>query len=93
MKTIRAKSDIEKANELFELIEARKEIERKERELKDYFKAMGEAAIKANDILITLTEKERTNLDRKALQAFMGDKLVEFETTTEYVQVDVKRVG
>jgi len=94
MKTIRAKSDIQKAQELFDLIEARKEIEKKERELKDYFKAMGEVAIKANDILITLTEKERTNLDKLALTAFLGpDKIHEFETVTEYVQVDVKKVG
>lgn len=94
MKTIRSQSDILKAQELFNLIEARKEIEKKERELKDYFKAMGEVAIKANDILITLTEKERTNLDKLALTAFLGpDKIHEFETVTEYVQVDVKRVG
>ena len=94
MKTIKAKSDILKAQELFNLIEARKEIEKKERELKDYFKAMGEVAIKANDILITLTEKERTNLDKLALTAFLGpDKIHEFETVTEYVKVDVKRVG
>jgi hypothetical protein len=94
MKTIRSQSDILKAQELFNLIEARKEIEKKERELKDYFKAMGEVAIKANDILITLTEKERTNLDKLALTAFLGiDKLSEFETTTHYQQVDVKKVG
>lgn len=93
MKTIRSKDDIEKAARLFEIIEKRREFEAEEKALKEHFKAMGEVAIKANDILITLTDKERTNLDRKSLAAFLGiDKLSEFENTTHYMQVDVKKV-
>jgi hypothetical protein len=71
---------------------------RSESELKDYFKIklanMNLDTILVGGILISLVEKSRCGLDRKALVAAFGEDVVnQYENVTQYVQVDVKMVN
>lgn len=94
MKHLRAKEDLENALKLSQLIEQRKFLEKQETALKDYFKTKFEDnALMAGDILITMEEKSRTSLDRSKLTLALGDKIKNFETTTTYRQIDVKRTA
>jgi hypothetical protein len=83
---------ITKAKELLNAIRMRRELEKKETELKDFFKSKNtDGFIDADGVLLTFTNKTRTGLDRKALEAKFGkDVIAQFETSTEYTQVDVK---
>jgi len=93
MKNLRNEKDQNLAAELSHIIAERRGMEKREKELKAYFKekAGDDIAIKAGDILILLTEKSRESLDRKLLTADFGaEKLAPYIKTTSYVQVDVK---
>ena len=83
---------IAKAKELLTAIKTRRELEKKEMELKEFFKSKRtDNYIDADGILISFSDKKRTSLDRKALEAKFGkDVIAQFETTTEYTQIDVK---
>lgn len=92
------KSDALLANELKDLIEQRKVIVKREQELKSYFKTklinLGHDTATIGGILISLIDKVRKDIDRKAISAQYGaDFLKQFETKTKYVQVDVKEVA
>jgi len=83
---------ITKAKELLATIRTRRELEKKETELKDFFKEKNtDGFIDAGGVLVTFTNKTRTSLDRKALEAHFGkDVIARFENSTPYCQVDVK---
>lgn len=94
MKQIRNETEIKYAAELFKLVQERKDLEKRESELKMYFKTKypTENALKLADIVVNLTEKERTNIDKTAIQLFLGiDKFKSFEVVSTYVQVDVRK--
>jgi site-specific recombinase XerC len=93
MKNLRNKIDVEKALELKEVIDQRKDLEKKEKALKEHFKVMNENALKVGDILITFDDAKRTGLDKKSLAEKLGDKLKEFETITTYKKMSVKNVA
>jgi hypothetical protein len=83
---------ITKAKDLLNTIRTRRELEKKESELKEFFKTKNtDGFIDADGVLVTFTDKKRTSLDRKALEAKFGkDVIAQFEVTTEYTQIDVK---
>jgi len=92
IKTVK-KETCKKAQLLLETINKRKELEKLEKTLKDDFKTLlgSEVAINADGVLITLTERERTNLDKKALAQVVD--LSDFETTSTYNIMSVRKVS
>lgn len=92
------KSDAILAIELHAVIQERRAIEKREQELKSFFKTkltnLGHDTAVIGGVLISLVAKSRTDIDRKAIAAQLGaDFLRRFETKTEYVQIDVKEVA
>jgi len=92
MKTV-SKTKIEKAERLAALIEMRKEIEKEEKSLKDFFKTELEISnvIEAGNVVIMKKDCKRTGLDKELLVQDLGD-ISKYETVTEYVQIDVRKV-
>lgn len=84
---------ISKAKELYKLAEERKAIEKREAELKEFFKGLlTKGVIEADEYAVVIEECERTGLDRPALEAEFGAaKIKKFEKVTEYTKVTVKK--
>lgn len=96
MKTVRSKKMIEMVAELAEIVEQRRELAKKEKQLKAQLDVAleNEEAMKAGQWLVTATEKTRSSLDRKALEAEYGaDEITRFEKVTTYRQIDLKKVA
>lgn len=98
MKALKLKTDIELAQELLKVISNRKDIEKREKELKAYFRtqfeSLGIDTATIGKVLISLVSKTRTGLDQKAMVAKLGKEFVsQFESKTPYVQVDVKKAN
>lgn len=92
------KSDALIANELLEVIEQRRQLDRREEELKSYFrtrlKGLNVDTVTIGGILISLVEKSRSSLDRKALEvAFTYEVISRYEKITTYTQVDIKQAN
>lgn len=86
------------ANELLEVIERRKALERKEQELKNYFKthlsSLNIDTVNVGGVLISLVNKSRSSLDRNALEVAFGSEVISrYEKVTSYIQVDVKQAN
>lgn len=94
MKT-KSQALISEAQELFETIQMRQLLEKKEAELKKKFKAqITDGVLIAADIVISIEDKFRTSLDREAMEISLGlDTVKQFEKVTQYQQVNVKKVG
>ncbi len=93
MKTLRSKTDIDLAIELSHVIAERRTLEKRETELKDYFKNKINdfGVIRVGDVIIVLSECERESLDRKALETELGvDRVKEFVNITTYTKLEVK---
>lgn len=93
MRTI-AKSNVELAESLFKTIELRKELEKREAELKEQVKElMGEETIlEAGPIFISFDERLRTDLDKKKMQQELGLELLkQFEKTSTFRVMQVIR--
>lgn len=93
-----AQNDVELALELKALIAQRRLVEKREKELKEYFKtrlaSLGHDTANLGGVLISLMTKVRTDIDKKGLLAQYGpDFLTPFETKTGYIQVDVKELS
>ncbi|MGE4130135.1 MAG: hypothetical protein AB7F86_00775 [Bdellovibrionales bacterium] len=87
--------DAQLAKELIEVIEQRKRLDKRESDLKDLFKIkmtnQGINTLTLGNVLVSLVQKSRTALDKKALVTAYGEEVVsQFEKVTEYIQVDVK---
>ena len=94
MKTI-AKEKVELAERLLKVIEARKELEKEEKALKDTVKEiMGdEKILEAGPVLILLDERERTDLDKKRLVQDLGmDLIKQYETHSSFQVMTVRGV-
>ena len=92
MKVLKSERTKEMAAELFALISQRKEIERREKELKDYFKStMAEhTLIRAGDYSVILKDAVTSSIDRKALIAAKGEQFVAgFTKETHYQKVEI----
>ena len=92
MKTVNA-NNIELATSLLNTIELRKELEKKEKELKDQVRLiMGENKfMEAGEVIILLDERERTDLDKKTLKLDFGAELIEkYEKTSTFIVMNVR---
>lgn len=92
MKTV-AKENVEIAQKLFNTIEARKQLEKAEKELKDRVKElMGtEKMLDAGNILILLDDRERTDLDKKRMTLDLGlDLIKQYETKSSFQIMTVR---
>jgi hypothetical protein len=92
------RSDAELAIELKAVIDQRRAIEKREEELKSYFKTklgnLGHDIANLGGVLISLVSKSRTDIDKKAIAGQMGaDFLKRFEVKSRYIQVDVKEIA
>lgn len=88
-------SDESLAQELYQIIEERKHLEKREKELKQHFKAvMGKNhAVRCGDYAFTLKEAVTTYIDRAALALSMGDKFLEkFTKETQYTKFEIVRI-
>lgn len=91
------KSDLTLAQELQAVIEERRLIEKREANLKNYWKTrlenLGLDSIMLGGVLISLSSKSRNSLDRKALVAAFGeDGIKAFDKITKYIQLDVRLI-
>lgn len=88
MKTIAIKT-VEIAKDLALTIELRKELEKKEKELKDQIRlVMGDdTVLEAGNILITTGDRTRSSLDQDALQHDMGHEFVLKYTKVSHYQI------
>ena len=87
---------IECAIELYELTEQRRAIEKREKELKEFFKEeIGEGgALNAGPIIILLENCQRTSLDKKQLVIELGaERVKKFERVTYFKKFTLKRVA
>lgn len=92
MKTV-AKDKVELAERLLKVIEARKELEKEEKALKDSVKEiMGdEKMLEAGPVLILLDERQRTDLDKKRMVQDLGMDLIrQYETTSSFQMMTVR---
>ena len=93
MKKFRSKNILAMAVELVELIEAKKCIKKREKEIKDFFKEkMGESDMATvGNILMTLKEVKKQTLDKEALAKDLGEKeFQKYIETTYHVRFDIK---
>jgi hypothetical protein len=93
MKNLRSQSDIEMALQLFKINAERRELEKREKAIKDHFKALlgPEGAAKAGDYLVTTTERTRVDLDKQALAAKID--LKQFEVEKSYSVLEIKKLA
>lgn len=92
MKIIKSKQKIEMAARLYQLIVARRAIEKEEEELKSFFKVdlKSDLFLKLGRIIITGQWIPKRGLDKDKLLAHFGaEKLKEFESSSEYLKMEV----
>ena len=90
MKTMKSKADANLAQELYEIIQARRELDKREREIKDYFKALGDQPLQVGGYLIIQKEAVTSSLDRVKLAAENGDEFVaKYLKITTYTRLEI----
>ena len=93
MKKIRAKSKIDIVRQLQAVIDQRKEIEKKEKELKALVKDMmcDETGLIADDLLVIRSLKSRSGINKKKLVTILSDEQMEEVTKiTTYETLEIK---
>ena len=95
MKTIKNEQDKKLAKELYEVIEQRKKIEKRERYIKGYFKLMlPQELVKVGNYVITLTDQERASIDKNKLIADKGEDFVsDYTSVTVFKKLDIKKAA
>lgn len=85
--------EIQMARELKMIGEQLSILKKRDDEIKNYFKTnyASEGFIKLDNIMIVMSNRETSSLDRKALEAKLGiDNLLPFITKTPYISLSVK---
>lgn len=81
------------AEELLSLVEERKRIEKREKELKKKFtEQIGIGSLDLAGIVVQVIARARTSLDTEAVRTFLGDSVSQFERTISYTEVSVSEV-
>lgn len=93
MRVLKNPDDIAKAILLAEVNEEKRNLERQEKKLKEYFKGLrgDEMSIRAGEILFTFTECHKTELDKEKVQKMLGDKIALCEVDTTYFTMDIRK--
>lgn len=93
MKTIRSQKVIDQV-ELFNNLRAQeKEIQNNLKVIRlSLLEVLGEeSSAKAGEFLLLVSDRVRTDLDKKALAADLGEKIKDYETETSYQILEVKK--
>jgi hypothetical protein len=93
MKTIRSQNIIELVARFDEARAIEKSVQAELKNMREsLIAAMGdEASAKAGEFLLLLSERVRTDLDKKALAADLGDKLKTYEKASTYQILEIKK--
>lgn len=93
MKVIKNEKIIELAKRFDEARALEKSIQTELKTMREsLIAAMGdEASAKVGELLLILSERSRTDLDKKALQADLGDKLAKYERQSSYRILEIKQ--
>lgn len=89
----RDKETIELVSKLNEVIEARRVVEKHEKELKEQIKLImgSEALLEAGSLMVLLESRSRSDLDKKALTQDLGEDVVlKYTKTTTYSMMSIK---
>jgi len=85
-----------KAYQLAAVINLRRELEKQEAELKEYFKALlGDDLIAMigtmkDGFIVSLTERARNSLDIDLLKEELGDSFIKYQYQVDYKVFDIK---
>jgi len=96
MKKTVKKELVSQAWELFRVIEERKDLEKRERVLKNIFKVFldDDTALEVDSFLISLEECSRSSLDKGLLSEYLSeDQLESCKKTTEYKKFNIKKIA
>lgn len=79
---------------LYDIIRKRKALEKKELELKEYFKGLleDESKIECADFIIYKTYGHRTDLDKAKLKYVLGPNYKLYEIITNYTKLEIKKM-
>lgn len=95
MKTTENKSTIALVERLSEIIEAKKHLEKAERDIKADLKAimsdLGVQALGAGGYVMIISDRVRTELDKEMVKAALGIRYNEFLKKSEYQIFEVKK--
>lgn len=94
MKTFRKPEHIEKAEKLAKVIDLRKNLDRKEKELKEYIKKLmgDEVTAKIGAVVITIDKRTKIAINTKAIEADYGQDFTNpYKFKTNYQILTVKK--
>ncbi|MGA0852318.1 MAG: hypothetical protein ACO3QQ_03040 [Candidatus Nanopelagicaceae bacterium] len=93
MKKTTSKDTIKIISRLADIRSAKAEMAKEEETIKDAIRnIMGdETALQAGDFIVLIAEVMRTDLDKKALAAELGDKLKQFEKQSSHDRIEIRR--
>lgn len=94
MKVARNKLVAEFAKELIAVREQKRTISEREEQLKSALRDYigDDTAIRCQDLLVIVTSVTRTDLDRHALQSWLGPRIHEFEIQHVYDKLEVRHI-
>lgn len=97
LKLVNKITEKEYAQVLFEIIKQRRELDKKEKELKEHFKKTMESAnvsvMKVGDFILALDDRKTTSIDRDKLFDDLGLKAKVYEREILYKVLDIKRAA
>jgi hypothetical protein len=84
----------DRARKLDDIRKFKAELEAEEKDLREFFKSyIGEkSSALAGSYIVTLTNRERKDLDRDAARKLLGERYSELEKKTSYQVLEVKKV-
>lgn len=95
MKTTTAKATINLVNNLADLIEQRRHLEKMERSLKDSLKSlMAESetsVLSAGEYVVILSTRQRSSLDDVLVKSLLGDRYAECVKSADYQILEIKK--
>lgn len=95
MKKTVKKENVNFAKELSELIDKRKKLEKREKELKNFFKSLllDSNAMQIGDFVLTLDDCKRSSFDNDLLKDLLGPKIDDYKKVTHYKKLDIKKAA
>jgi predicted phage-related endonuclease len=94
MKTTKAKSKIEMIKKFYELDQEIKELQAMAKTTKAMIKdLLDHESTQAGEYLVLFDERTRKDLNKKALQEYLGEEYDDFIKESSYETMSVKRVG
>lgn len=87
-----SKSNIELLANLAECIEMRRNIEKREKELKEALKAvmLEDPVLEAGDYVALVVSRQRSSVNVSALKDYLGPKIANFMVLSEYSILEIR---